>query len=112
MTENFKDMLSFYAWGATGYKNIIEKEYDYEQILSLAKKQGVFHIVYSVLKQYSQDEAVANLNTRYFMSVLNHQSRMEAMENIIKKPTTTQARPIYSACGTDVSICTAYFLIN
>ena len=78
-------MLSFYAWGATGYKNIIEKEYDYEQILSLAKKQGVFHIVYSVLKQYTQDEAVANLNTRYFMSVLNHQSRMEAMENIIKK---------------------------
>ncbi len=85
VTENFKDMLAFYAWGSTGYKNIEDKEYDYEQILSLAKKQGVFHIVYSVLKQYTNDETVVNLNSLYLMSILKHQSRTDAIEKIISK---------------------------
>ena len=85
MTENFKDMLTFYAWGSTGYKNIKDKQYDYMKIMELAKKQGVFHIVYSVLKQYTDDESVAGMNSLYFMSVLNHQAKNDAMENIIKK---------------------------
>ena len=85
MTENFKDMLTFYAWGSTGYKNIKDKQYDYKKIMELAKKQGVFHIVYSVLKQYTDDESVAGMNSLYFMSVLNHQAKNDAMENIIKK---------------------------
>ena len=85
MTENFKDMLGFYAWGSTGYKNIKDKEYDYKEIMNLAKKQGVFHIVYSVLKQYTDDEAVASMNSLYFMSVLNHQAKSEALEGVIKK---------------------------
>ena len=75
MTENFKDMLLFYAWGATGYKNIPEKQYNYSEILELAKKQGVFHIVYSVLKQYTDSEEVVKLNTAYLMSLLNRQGK-------------------------------------
>lgn len=85
MTENFKDMLSFYAWGSTGYKNIKDKEYDYKEIMNLAKKQGVFHIVYGVLKQYTEDEKVSSMNTSYFMSVLKHQAKSEALEGVIKK---------------------------
>ena len=83
MTENFKDMLSFYAWGATGYKNIAEKEYNYAEILNLAKKQGVFHIVYSVLKQYTDDEEVVKLNTPYLMSLLSRQKKNSAIDEIV-----------------------------
>lgn len=85
VTESFKDMLSFYAWGATGYKNIAEKEYNYTEILNLAKKQGVFHIVYSVLKQYTDSVEVTSLNTVYLMSVLKHQETSLAIDKIIEK---------------------------
>lgn len=85
MTENFEDMLSFYAWGATGCKNIKEKDYNYGEILNLAKKQGVFHIVYSVLKQYTDSPEVLNLNTIYLMSVLKHQERAAAIDKIVEK---------------------------
>ena len=85
MTENFKDMLSFYAWGATGYKNIADKEYNYSEILNLAKKQGVFHIVYSVLKQYTDAEEVAKLNSSYLMSVLSRQEKNNAIDEIVCK---------------------------
>lgn len=85
MTENFKDMLAFYRWGATGYKDIEDKEYNYAEILNLAKKQGVFHIVYSVLKQYTDCAEVANLNTLYIMSVLNHQESSAGIDKIVEK---------------------------
>ena len=85
MTENFKDMLSFYAWGATGYKNIVEKEYNYAEILDLAKKQGVFYIVYSVLKQYTDSEEVVKFNTTYLMSLLNQQEKNKVIDEMISR---------------------------